>query len=67
MNVASEGRSLAQLRLSGGEHRMAALAKCMASMWSAAKVAPRRSVRTARRSSSRSRSLKASGAETKIE
>jgi hypothetical protein len=34
MNVGEEGRSLAQLRLSGGSTAMAALAKCMASMWS---------------------------------
>jgi hypothetical protein len=35
MNVGAEGHSLAQLRLSGGDTAMAALAKCMASMWSA--------------------------------
>jgi hypothetical protein len=34
MNVGEEGRSLAQLRLTGGSTAMAALAKCMASMWS---------------------------------
>jgi hypothetical protein len=34
MNVGEEGRSLAQLRLTGGGTAMAELAKCMASMWS---------------------------------
>jgi hypothetical protein len=33
MNLGAEGRSLAQLRLTGGSSAMAALAKCMASMW----------------------------------
>jgi hypothetical protein len=33
MNVGAEGRQLAQLRLAGGSTAMAALAKCMASMW----------------------------------
>jgi hypothetical protein len=34
MNVGEEGRPLAELRLTGGDTAMAALAKCMAGMWS---------------------------------
>ena len=33
MNVGEQGRQLAQLRLTGGNTAMAALAKCMAGMW----------------------------------
>jgi hypothetical protein len=67
MDVGAEGRSLAQLRLTGGSTAMAALP----SAWRACGAArarasaPLPSARTARRSSSRSRSLKASGAKQK--